>query len=184
MKEIEVRFLEIDTKAIVEKLQSLGAKDLGEDFLEEIIFYDQAGNWQYKDKKFARLRKTKEGTFMAFKDQSVETATGTEEIEFKVDDFEKAKVFLEAVGLVAFRDQQKKRHTLKLGEVIVDIDTWPKVPTYLELEGPSEKALKEAATKLGLDWAKVVFEAPRFIIEKRYNIPMSKLRSFTFDRVE
>lgn len=38
--EIEVRLWEIDKAALVEKLRRLGAEDLGEDILEDIIFYD------------------------------------------------------------------------------------------------------------------------------------------------
>lgn len=183
-KEIEVRFLDIGVAKLKERLMELGATDLGEDLFKEVIFYDQAGSWQYKEKKFVRLRQTKKGTLLAYKNQSVETATGAEEIEFKIDDFEKAKLLLERIGLVAYREQEKKRQTYMLGEVIVDIDTWPKVPTYVELEGPSEDALKEAAAKLKLNWTDVVFEAPRFVIEKRYKIPFSKLHYFTFDKVE
>lgn len=183
-KEIEVRFLEIDTPAVVKKLKSLGASDLGKEFLKEIIFYDQAGRWQYQEKKYVRLRKTKKGSFLVYKDQSIETATGTHEIEFKVEDFEKTKSFLEAIGLVAFREQEKKRHSFKLERVVIDIDTWPKVPTYLEIEGPSEKALKQAAKKIGLNWSQVVFESARFVIERHYKIPVSKLHYFTFDRLE
>ncbi|OGZ65980.1 MAG: hypothetical protein A3C50_03080 [Candidatus Staskawiczbacteria bacterium RIFCSPHIGHO2_02_FULL_43_16] len=106
------------------------------------------------------------------------------EIEIEVSDLQKAKDFLEELGLVAFRQQEKKRHTFKLGEVIVDIDTWPSIPTYVELEGPNEESLKEAAVKLGLDWKNVVFKSARFIIEEKYGIPVSSLHFFTFSKIE
>ena len=183
-REIEVRFLGIDKQALIEKLQQVRAVDLGDDLFKEIIFYDKNLEWQYKGKKFARLRSTKAGVFLAFKHNEVDTATGTKEIEFKVDNLSKAKQFLEEVGLVAFREQEKKRRTFKLGEVLVDIDTWPSIPTYVELEGPSEEALKNAAKVLELDWAKAVFESPRFVIEKYYKIPVSTFKYFTFDKVE
>lgn len=176
--------MEIDRQSLIEKLQQVGAVDLGDDFLKEIIFYDKNLEWQYQDKKFVRLRNTKTGVFLAFKHNETDTATGTKEIEFKVDDLSKTQQFLEEVGLVAFREQEKKRRTFKLGEVLFDIDTWPQIPTYVELEGPSEEALKDAAKVLGLDWAKAVFESPRFVIEKYYNIPVSTFRYFTFDKLE
>jgi len=66
----------------------------------------------------------------------------------------------------------------------VDIDTWPKIPTYAEIEGPSEEALKTTTDKLGLDWSKAVFDDARAIIEKKYSIPVGTMRSFTFDKVE
>lgn len=182
--EIEVRFLEINQDEISGKLKQLGAEDLGEDLLEEIIFYDKELEWQKGNRKFVRIRKTKSGIYLTYKHQEFDTATGTEEIEFKIDDMRKAEVFLERVGLVAFRHQQKKRHSFKLGNVIIDIDTWPRIPTYLELEGPSEEALKAVAKKLDLDWSKAVFENPRIVIEKYYHIPVKDMRYFTFDRFE
>lgn len=183
-REIEVRFLDIDKNALVKKLRSLKARDLGDDFLSELIFYDKAGKWQDKEKKFVRIRKTKAGVFVAFKHNQEDTATGTTEIEVRVSDFEKTKTLLEAVGLIAFREQEKKRRTFRLDDVMVDIDTWPSVPTYVELEGPSEKSLKVAARKLDLDWSQTVFKSPRFVIEKYYKIPVSRLRFFTFQKIE
>jgi len=38
-KEIEIRFLEINKKDIIKKLNSLGAIDKGKNVLKEIIFY-------------------------------------------------------------------------------------------------------------------------------------------------
>lgn len=183
-REIEVRFLDIDKNALVKKLRSLKARDLGDDFLSELIFYDKAGKWQDKEKKFVRIRKTKAGVFMAFKHNQEDTATGTTEIEIQVSDFQKTKEFLEAVGLSPFREQEKKRRTFRLGDVTIDIDTWPSVPTYVELEGPNEAALKAAAEKLCFNWSNAVFESPRFVIEKYYKIPVSKLHFFTFQKIE
>ncbi|MBU6321083.1 MAG: hypothetical protein KGI78_01375 [Patescibacteria group bacterium] len=54
----------------------------------------------------------------------------------------------------------------------------------MEIEGPSEEALKEAAASLGLDWKDAVFENPRIVIEERYRIPVGTMTWFTFDRFE
>lgn len=184
-KEIEVRFLEINEAELKEKLKKLGAKDLGEDFLEEIIFYDKELTWQYIRKKIVRIRKTKNGIFLTYKFKEEETSgMEVEEIEFEISDVEKGRAFLEALGLVAYRRQEKKRHKFLFKDVIIDIDTWPKVPTYVELEGPSEDHIREVAKLLGFDWKDAVFEPPRYVIEHRYNIPVSKLRFFTFDKIE
>jgi len=183
-KEIEVRFLEIDQSALIAKLNSLKAQDFGEDFLKEIIFYDRELTWQYAKKRIVRIRQTKQGAFLTFKSKTEESDMIAKEIEMKIEDVDKMKDFLEEVGLVAYRLQEKRRHTFKLGEVIVDIDTWPSVPTYVELEGPDEDSLRKAAANLDLDWKNVVLEAPRFIIEEKYGIPVSKLRHFTFSKIE
>ncbi len=66
----------------------------------------------------------------------------------------------------------------------MDIDTWQKIPTYVELEGESEQVLKDIAQKLGFDWNNAVFDNARKIIEERYRIPVGNMQWFTFDRCE
>ena len=183
-QEIEVRFLEINKESLIQSLNQAGAEDLGEDSLEEIIFYDKDLKWRDEGKKFVRLRKNKNGIVLTFKNHISETADGTEEIEFQVSDIAKAETFLDRLGLAAYRHQEKLRHTFKLDEVMVDIDTWPKIPTYVELEGPSVESLKSAAEKIGLNWADAVFESARTVIEKRYQIPVGNMKWFTFSKFE
>ena len=155
-KEIEVRFLEIDKEALVERLLEVGAKDLGEPMLEEIIFYDPEGKWKEQEKR-VRLRKSGNTVKLSYKETKEKTIHGTIEIEFEVSDMGMAEKFLEKVGLAAFRHQQKKRHTFELDDVVIDIDTWPRIPAYVELEGPSEGAIRGVAEKLGLDWSLASF---------------------------
>jgi adenylate cyclase class 2 len=183
-KEIEVRFLEIDKAALVQKLHDLGAEDRGEEVLEEIVFYNADKSWESGNKKFVRMRTGRGGTSVTYKHQFEKTAGGTEEVEFKVDDAAAAEVFLTRVGLAAYRRQQKMRHTFHLGDVTVDIDTWPRIPTYVELEGPSESALVQAAAQLGLDWKDVCYDNAKVVIEQRYGIPVGTMTWFTFDRFE
>ena len=97
---------------------------------------------------------------------------------------EKAELLFEKVGLKPFRHQQKKRHTFRLDGVTFDIDTWPRIPAYIELEGESEQALKDAAHQAGLDWKDADFHNASWIIENKYNIPVRQLKWFTFDRYE
>src|SRR3989338_3793981 len=129
-REIEVKFLEVDKNALIEKLNALHAVDLGEELITEQIFHDAKGEWP-KDTKFGRIRKTKNGYFFAYKHSQQRTATGVLEIEFKIEEPAKLKAFLEELGLVMDRENEKYRHKFKLNDVVVDIDTWPKVPTYV-----------------------------------------------------
>lgn len=183
-REIEVRFLGIDKDALIATLRSLGAEDLGEDLLDERIIYDRELTWRDGVKKILRLRTQKGKTTLTYKHRTEMTAEGTEEIEFEIPDPTAAEALLERLGYDMYRAQQKKRHSFHLGEVIVDIDTWPKIPTYVELEGPHVEALQEAAGLLGLDWENVELRNPRTIIEDDYGIPVGNMRWFTFDRFE
>jgi len=182
-QEIECRFLEIDKEALVKKLLELGAEDRGETLLEETIIYDAAGAWKTGN-RFLRLRKVGDKIKLAYKEHREHAVDGAFEIEFGIDDYAKAELLFEKIGLVPFRRQQKKRHTLDLKGVTFDIDTWPRIPTYVELEAESEQSLKDAVKSINYDWKNAVFQNAAWVIEEKYGIPVRKLRYFTFDRCE
>lgn len=189
--EIEARFLEINPAQLHKKILELGGKDYGEDFLKETIFYDKAFEW--KDIfKFIRMRETKEGISLALKHFQygkgkklyASSKPVVKEVEIKVDDSNKAKLFLEEAGFVAFRVQEKKRHSYKMKEIILDVDTWPSTPPYLEVEGDSEQEIKKVAELLGFDWKKAVFRGAGWIIEQYLDVKVRNLKYLTFDKIE
>lgn len=180
--EIEVRFLDIDYADLKKKLKKLGAKDLGEDFLREMIFYDQEKTW-LDMQRFVRIRTNKSGSVLSYKHQQSFTAGGTREIEFPVSDIPAMEAFLLELGVERFRIQEKRRHTFILDGVTIDIDTWPSIPTYVEFEGDSEKSLKMVAKKLGFAWQDAVFENAKIVIEERYRVPVSTYKHFTFEKI-
>lgn len=181
--EIEVRFLEINKEALIDRLKQLNAKDLGEVILDERIIYDDTLSWR-ENGKFLRLRTSNGHTKLAYKHRTQLTVDGVEEIEFEVSNVEAAEALLDRLGYKAYRHQQKKRHTFTLENVTVDIDTWPRIPTYVELEGSSEDDLKKAAALLDLDWNNVELRTPTLLIEEKYQIPVSHMKWFTFERFE
>jgi adenylate cyclase, class 2 len=182
-QEIECRFLEIDKAALIEKLRSLGAKDLGETMLEETIIYDSKLAWR-DELRFIRLRKVGDKIKLTYKEHQKHTVDGTYEIELGIDDYAKAELLFEKIGMRPYRHQQKMRHTFEFGDVTFDIDTWPRMPAYVELEGESEQALKSAAEAVGYEWKDADFHNARWVIENHYQIPVGQLQWFTFDRYE
>lgn len=181
-QELEVKFLEIDKPQLISKLHSLNATDQGEILLDEVIFYDQKLDW-VKRQKIVRVRKAADQITLTYKYNKNKELDGTEEIEMLVDDFYAAQDFLSAIGLRLFRHQQKYRHTFVLDQVTIDIDTWPKIPSYVELEGPNEKQIKQVASMLGFDWQQRIISNARQLIEEHYSIPVSSYKFFTFEKV-
>jgi adenylate cyclase class 2 len=176
--------LEIDKDALIQKLKELGAEDLGEDLLSETIFYDKDGQWLKDKKKFIRVRSNKSGNLLTYKHHFEYSATGTTEIELTISDTQKITDLLTELGYPPFRKQEKKRHTFKLKGAQVEIDTWPKIPTYVEIEGSSEDELKQTASLMGLNWQDAVFKDAGSVIAEIYNIPVHTLKYFTFDKIE
>lgn len=180
--EIEARFKDINVDEIIKKVVDLGGEDTGEKFLEETIFYDKELKWR-DEGKFARLRSFDGKNIFTYKHIKKDSIDGTEEIEFSIDKTSQLKEFLSRLELVAFRTQQKKRHTLILDGVVIDIDQWPLIPPYLEIEGNSESEIRGVAEKIGLQWENALFIDARKIIEG-YGIDVSKFKYFTFETCE
>ena len=179
--EFEVRFLEINKSEIIKKALLLGFTDLGENILDEIIFYDKDLKWR-NEGKYARLRGYAGKIILTYKHISKDAVDGAEELEIEVSDLKKAKKILLKFGLVDFRIQQKKRHTLKKGKITLDIDTWPSIATYLEIEGEDENSIKDMVGQLGLDYTQASFLDARKIIES-YGVDVSTFKYFTFDKI-
>lgn len=183
-RETEVRFLEINKAVLVQRLTNLRATDLGEAKLTEKILYDKALTWNDSGRQFIRLR-TQGGRSMLTYKHRIDPARpdGTEEIEFTVDDPGKTEAFLERLGYIVYRHQEKLRHTFQLHDVTVDIDTWPRIPPYVEIEGPTIASLQSAAAALGFDWQQAEMRDAKAIIEQVYGIPLSDTRVFTFAEI-
>lgn len=182
-QEIECRFLGIDKAALIQKLHALGAIDKGEQLLDEVMIYDQELKWK-EIHRFIRLRKYGDTIKIAYKNHINLGLDGCEEIEFGIDDMGKAELLFEKIGLRPYRRQQKLRHTFILGNATIDIDTWPKAPPYVEIEGDSKETLEVTAKALDLNWEEANFKNAAWVLENVYNIPVRTLRYFTFDRYE
>lgn len=184
-REIEVRFLEINKEDLISKIRTLGGIDHEETMLQEIIFKIKGVETR---NEFVRLRDTSKKVSISYKNHTENTnhqLNNVEEIEIEVkSDFDTTKKFLIKSGLSTERYQQKLRHTLELDGVSLDIDTWPRIPPYVELEGSSLEQIQSVAQRLGLDWGKVTYENARSVIENSYQIKLGELKYFTFDKFE
>lgn len=74
------------------------------------------------------------------------------EIEISVGDFDVAKLLLEELGFFYKNYQEKKRSSYLLENgVRVDIDQWPLIPPYLEIEGDDQTSIYKVVEMLGYD---------------------------------
>jgi adenylate cyclase class 2 len=74
------------------------------------------------------------------------------------------------VGLQEKSHQETKREKWMLGAAEVVIDTWPWVPSFLEIEGPDEKTVEEAAAALGLSMADAKHGSVEVVYQKYYDV--------------
>ncbi len=156
-EEIEVVFLEIDKDKIEAKLAEIGAKKVGDIFYRHTSF-DYPDYRLDKDNSWIRLRDEGDKVILAFKKRLGVTSQdgstndeGMEEIEIVVDSYENCSIFLKKIGLIEKHEAEKKRVRWEKGETEFDIDTWPEIPTILEIESDSWENIAKAEEELGLD---------------------------------
>lgn len=184
MEEIEVKFLEVNPKAIEGKLLALGAKKVYDRIFRDRVF--DYPDWRLdNDHSWLRLRDKGDKITLSFKKRlGVEKGKddgGMEEVEIKVGDFEKTTVILEKLGMIQKFNEEKRRVHFELDGVDVDIDTWPLMKPYLEIEGGNWEEVKEMAEKLGMDWGKKrITGAMQFYRE--YGIEEKDYEVLTFER--
>lgn len=174
--EYEIRVLEINKEEIIKKLETLGAVKKGE-FEQKRYVYDLKP--AQKD-KWIRLRTNGVVTTLTYKDIQDYTISGTKEIEIEVDDFKKTNEFLEVIGFKNRGCQENSRIQYILNNVEIDIDTWPMIPTYLEIEGNSEKDVFDIQNLLGIDTLKVTSLNCDDIYRQYYGIDIKKIKELKF----
>ena len=123
-KEIEERVLEIDTKEIIKKLESLNAKKVG-DWFQKRYVYDFMPK---RESEWIRLRDTGEEITLTYKNVEKNTVDGTKELEIKVDNFEDTNSMLEILGYRRKAYQENKRLRYMLDDIEIDLDSWPLIP--------------------------------------------------------
>ena len=130
--------------------------------------------------KWIRLRTNGIETTLTYKDIESNTIDGTKEVEFNVNSFELANEFLNKIGFIARSYQENGRIQYTLDNVEIDIDTWPMIPTYLEIEGNSEEEVNNMVKKLELSNSKITSLNCDDFYRKIYNIDISKIKELKF----
>ncbi len=150
MKEVEVKILEIDTEAVVEKLLSLGAEKVFEgDMLATM--YDFPDRRFDKEGSFVRLRTKGNTAELVFKKRLLGTvAKSFEETETQVSDLQATRKILEILGLVPLREGRNcHRVSYVIDSTHIEIDTIEGIPTFLEIEVQDESEIAAWVEKLG-----------------------------------
>ncbi len=146
--EYELKVLNIDIEALKGKLNSLWAEKQTKKKFRRYV-YDM--NPPQKDKRI-RLRTDGQTTTLTVKHIVDEQAIdGVKEWEVLVDDFDQMNTVLEQLGFKAKGYQENIRESFLLDDCSLEIDSRPYIPTYLEIEWPSEESVLKMLKKLRLE---------------------------------
>ena len=176
--EIEAKFLGINTKEFRKKLVTLGARKEHKEILMKRRTFDDAKKSLSKVKGWIRVRDEGNKITLSYKQLNDRTLHGTKEITVVVDNFDNTCDFLKGIGFVEKSYQETKREKWILNDVEVTIDTWPWIPSFVELEASNEKVIKKVAKILDLDWKNALHGSVEVAYQKDYDVTEKEIDSW------
>jgi len=169
--EIEAKFLAVNHDELRAKLQQLGAKCQQPMRLMRRKNFDFADHrLEHERNGWVRVRDEGDKTTLAYKQLNDRSLTGTHEVSVKVSEFDATCQLLEQIGLVVNSYQETKRESWLLDDVEIELDEWPWVKPYVELEGQSEDAVQAVAEKLELDWSQAKHGSVEVVYTTEYDV--------------
>lgn len=178
MHEIETKILEINEKEVAKKLESLGAEKI-QDVILKVDWFSLPDLLKENHPWYLRVRSYSSGkTEITWKGKPEITGAvrKVREINVLVDDHKKTKMLFESLGLVCYAHQEKKRTSWKLNGAQFDMDTYPKMPTYLEIEAGSEKKIISMIKKLNLEKFQTWNYGEKKLIIEKYKLNWYDIR--------
>ena len=165
-QETEVKFYVLDLNRIQTQLQALKARLIHPRVLETNIRFDLPDASLRSKGNVLRLRYDTDAR-LTYKSASKneQGVLSRREIEFVVEDFEKAKQFLEALGYQKLVYYEKYRTTYKLNETLVMLDELP-YGNFVEVEGETLEIIRTSSLQLNLNWDTAIATSYTSVFER------------------
>lgn len=162
--EIEATFVDINKDKLRTKLKAIGATLVQPEILMRRVVFNVGPS------SFIRVRDEGNRIVLTYKNHLNNTLTGTEEINVEVSDYENTIAILKAGGLQPKSEEDSYREEWLLDDVEIDIDTWPWIPSYVEIEGPSEEKVRKVSEQLGFDMNEAIIGSVDEVYKLYYDI--------------
>lgn len=178
MQEIETKILEVQKEEIENVLISLGAEKILDTKLT-VDWFRPIGTIPGEDPWYLRIRTTADGKSEATwksKPNFVGISKQVKEINLPVESPELLSQIFEAIGLLKYAHQEKYRTSWRHKEWRFDLDQYPGMPAYLEIEGKNEDHLHEAIRLLNLQNHEAVSDGERVVIESKYKLDWHNMK--------
>lgn len=172
--ETETKILGINQKAVAQLMEDMGAaKILETKFTVRWYRLSKNDNWHL------RIRQSSNGSAeMTWK--SIGKITGIsrvhEEININISDAGRTSTMLRNIGLSEYAYQEKFRTSWSYMNWKFDLDIYPGMPPYLEIEGSDDNHIKEAVKILGLEKNEISAEGEKALIEQKYGLNWHDMR--------
>ncbi|GAA4903941.1 adenylate cyclase class 2 [Stackebrandtia albiflava] len=173
--EYEAKVLEVDPEAITDAVRALGGRLVGEARQRRFVYDIVPGD----ESRWIRLRDDGTRVTLAVKEIAHDGIDGTTETEIVVDDFDTAAALLRRAGHSPKSYQENDRTSFVLDGVRLDLDRWPGIPPYLEIEGSSTREVVETAARLGFT-SEVLTSENTVKVYARYGIDLTTVAELRF----
>lgn len=159
MLEKEIKILEINKEAVVERLLELWAEKTFEGFVHD-VYYDFPDDDEHKmeaNNRLFRLRQKGEEHIYTIKRKrkkikKKEEINAKDEHETPITNIESFAKVLEKYWMERTREKKKHRVSYKLDGMEFDFDLYEWIPEFLEIEWPDGETIQNWVKKIGLDW--------------------------------
>lgn len=155
--EREIKFLDADLSQVRAMLEQIGATCAVPERLMRRTIFDFPDHRLGEKHAWARVRDEGDRVTMSYKRLASIGLEGMEEVEFTIPRFEDGEAFLRGLGLAPRSFQESRRETWRWNECEIVLDTWPWLPSFIEVEGEREEQMKELVRLLGLLWERGIY---------------------------
>lgn len=174
--EYEVRILEVPINKTLSCLERLGAFKVGA-YHQKRYVYDynpvQKGRW-------IRLRSNGKQATLTLKEIKSLQIDGTQELEIVVSDFDETNRILNKLGYLPRTFQENFRIEYRIDNITFDIDKWPGIPAYLEIEGDSKQSVLKALEMLNYSTDSYTTKDVDTIYNDVYGIVLDNIQHLQF----
>jgi adenylate cyclase class IV len=128
-------------------------------FLENKLVEESFSKLKINPNKWIRLRESNSEITMTSKhilEKENSKYQNVIETEFNVSNIEEANNFLESIGIAKRSYQEKIRYSYVYGDAEIEIDIWPMLSPYMEIECDDDDLINELVSKLNLNEKRIV----------------------------
>ncbi|WP_329003188.1 CYTH domain-containing protein [Kribbella sp. NBC_00709] len=143
--EYEAKVLDIDAEGVAAEILALGGRRVADRAMRRFVYDVAAGDGT----RWIRLRDTGTEVTLTVKEIAHDGIDGTTETEVVVSSFETTDSLLRRIGFEPKSYQENRRTSFELYGAQLEIDHWPRIPPYLEIESRSREHVVEVAATLG-----------------------------------
>jgi adenylate cyclase class 2 len=154
-KEHEIKVLDINVDKVAARLAQMGAKKVYDD-IRTITTYDTPSRDLARQDKLVRI--TEEGTVKTTLHVHNSDPERKEVIKYKASGMEEQERLLSELGFFPIAKVRARRVSFELGAVDFDMDIFPAIPPFLEIDAENlmPAQIEEILAKLGLAQNKTV----------------------------